>query len=137
MGDDGRGSLEHELAERSGAGLGDGDAEGTELLQERTGAEGLAGTAAGNSQEQAGLAAVFMFARLAASSVSIAANGSGTGAAALTVSCSQQMRIQHTGAGGLVLACQVGSGVASRSSKNLSRMPAARLRSAISCPPNR
>jgi hypothetical protein len=47
VGDDGRGGLEHELAERCGAGLGDGDAEGTELLQERAGSEGLPGTAAG------------------------------------------------------------------------------------------
>ena len=49
-----------------------------ELLYERAMGEGLAGPP-GNSHRQAGLAAVFMFARLAASSVSIAAKGSGTG----------------------------------------------------------
>jgi hypothetical protein len=57
------------------------DAELAELLQERAWGEGLAGAAGGEQPEAGGLAAVFMFARLAASSVSIAGRrtSSGTG----------------------------------------------------------
>jgi hypothetical protein len=49
-----------------------------ELLDERARGEGLASASAGKSHRQSGLAAVFMFARLAASSLRIAAKGSGT-----------------------------------------------------------
>jgi hypothetical protein len=78
-GDDRRRGLEHELAERCCPCLGERDAEFVELSAEPDGHKGLADAPAGNSHWQPGLAAVFIFTRLAASSVSIAANGSGTG----------------------------------------------------------
>jgi hypothetical protein len=67
--------MQEELAERRGAGL-----VAAELLDERAMGKGWPACPLGNSHRLAGLAAVFMVARLAASSVSIAAKGSGAGA---------------------------------------------------------
>ena len=82
-GDDRRRGLEDKLAERRRPGLRDRDAEFVELAAELSGIRGSPARCPGNSHWQPGLTAVFMFARLAASSVSIAANGSGTGVGGL------------------------------------------------------
>lgn len=55
VGGDGSGRLEDKLAERCGAGLGGGDAEGTELLEQGTGGEGLPGAAAGEQPGAGGV----------------------------------------------------------------------------------
>lgn len=82
-GDDRLRGLEDELAERRGPGLRHRDAEFVELPAEPKGMRGWPTRWPGNSHWQSGLTAVFMFTRLAASSVSIAPRGSGTGVGGL------------------------------------------------------